>query len=205
MTEGKKEVVLSKEKQRKANIIKKKLNTAQHPLSVVILPRTKEGHLLTDAVKTFDHVFWFGVRAKIGPMTPPEDVKPYIDKAQKIVLLVQARIGNFSSFKTPEEKYYDARRFRSHVFIPRTQEGRVLAQFVEAVDNRILVAKSCDLSGDGRTSLGDLFFVYDELIALTKEIIRDKKIDLNTIPKKLRSILRPKENEDEASQSPAQI
>ena len=140
------------EKEEIANrIIERKLRLLENPSSMVIAPRTREGHLMTKILFGFDKAV-NQVRLKAATYIPIKDVTASLKDVENFISRFEAAVrslgdDNYSGYadnnlyrgrENPETKKALAERRTTYVFLARTEEGREIAVMLKRFDPLLL-------------------------------------------------------------------
>lgn len=131
------------------SVLEWKLNNVGNPESIVIYPHTRDGHILTKILFGYDKVI-NGARLAAGNAAFPIEKLKEIEAKIDIFKIHTTRLlntlggnghGMFGNFlflnrtDTLETKRMLAANRKSYVFIPRTVQGREMAQTVKTFDS----------------------------------------------------------------------
>ncbi|MBW6486019.1 MAG: hypothetical protein K0B01_07740 [Syntrophobacterales bacterium] len=127
----------------KEDIITRKLRLLEQPNSMVLAPRTAEGHLMSHILFGFDRVVnrlrmsAGGVRVQISDVVRMmEAVSGVINDLEKVDMALG---GNTSlMYESPDTKRLLAAQRTSYVFVPRTTEGQRVASILKRLDPQLV-------------------------------------------------------------------
>lgn len=131
-------------------IIERKVKMAENVSSLVIAPKTREGHILVKTLFGFDRAV-NQIRMKAGTFLVMKDAMEWLNKANSPVKSIDAiakglggasgatsNVYSYAGREGASEKLMLARRKTTYVFLPRTEEGRLIAEGIKKLDPLLL-------------------------------------------------------------------
>ena len=148
-----------------ADIQARKLELQSNPRSILLLPLTKEGHMMVKILYGFDKIM-NAIRMQAGTAIPIEQVVSHLEEADKFIqhyelIAVSLSDGNFRGTGTyqsenPESREFLVRSRSSYVILPRCEESNKMAKLIKRVDPLLMQCRSTctDFSRVGDTING---------------------------------------------------
>lgn len=130
-------------------IIERKLRLVENPSSIVIAPKTREGHTFVKILFAFDRAV-SRIRLRAGTYIKVQDAVSCLKQAEGfiaslnelILSLGDGRAAFGSYFEDPETKKMLAGRLSTYIILPRTSEGKEVALMIKRLDPAILQFRS---------------------------------------------------------------
>lgn len=150
-------------------IIERKLKLSENPLSIVLAPRTKEGHVLAKVLFPFDKAV-NQIRMKVGTYISIDTATEALRRADAVLSRMERFTESDGMFfsETPQMKRILAEKLTTYVFLPRTEEGKRAAAAVKRLDSWMVQFRTTcsDFSKAGKT-LREFASLVGEFISLT--------------------------------------
>lgn len=131
-------------------IIERKMRLVENPSSLVIAPRTREGHMMAKIIFVFDKVV-NQIRLKAGTYIPIEDVTASLKNVRTFISRFEAALKSLGddnyagtadssryTWENPETRKILAAKRTTYVFLPKTEEGRQAALILKRFDPLLL-------------------------------------------------------------------
>lgn len=138
-----------KRKESKEEIINRKLRFSENPSSIVLAPKTKEGHVLTKILFGFDRAVG-RIRLSTGTYISVQDAVGALKKGSEIVASfkeVTSLLGDGGGFygaffEDLETKRMLARKPTTYILIPKSNEAKEIALLIKRFDPLLLQFKN---------------------------------------------------------------
>lgn len=163
-------------------IIQRKLRMAEDPFSLVIAPKTREGHILVKILFGFDRAV-NQVRMKAGTFLPMDKSMQMLNTAAKPLASIEkisnalnnnagASVGyGYSTKEDYQAKIMLAQRKTTYAFLPRTEEGRKVAEGIKVLDPRLLEFRTkCTDFSQTAVVIKDVLALISEFDTVTTSI-----------------------------------
>lgn len=163
-------------------IIQRKVRMAEDPLSLVLAPKTREGHILVKILFGFDRAV-NQVRMKAGTFLAMDESLKMLNKAAKPLLSIEKIASDLSNnngtkagygYSTKEDyqaKIMLAQRKTTYAFLPRTEEGRKVAEGIKVLDPRLLEFRTkCTDFSQTAVVIKDVLALISEFDTVTTSI-----------------------------------
>jgi len=131
-------------------IIERKLRLVENPSSLIIAPRTREGHMMAKIIFVFDRMV-NQIRLKAGTYIPIADVTTSLKNVKIFMSRFETLLrflgdDNYAgtadsprySWENPETRKILAAKRTTYVFLPKTEEGRQAALTLKRFDPLLL-------------------------------------------------------------------
>ncbi len=130
-------------------IIERKLRLVENPSSIVIAPKTREGHTFVKILFAFDRAV-SRIRLRAGTYIKVQDAvaclkqaEGFITRLNELILSLGDGRGVWGSyFEDLETKKMLAGKVSTYVILPRTSEGKEVALMIKRLDPAILQFRS---------------------------------------------------------------
>ncbi|MEI7636044.1 MAG: hypothetical protein WCJ37_01970 [Syntrophus sp. (in: bacteria)] len=178
-----------------ARIAARKMRDVENPASIVIDPRTREGHMMVKLMFLYDRAV-SAIRMKAGLSITIDKVNESLLQANEFTQRLDALTGMFSEmsginpygtgtfqYETPEAKRLLAARPRSYVFIPQSEEGRKVALSIKRIFPLLIHIRttSTDFARAGAAITSIIQSIVD-FCNLSEQLLKTAKLDYE-IPK----------------------
>lgn len=189
-------------------IIERKVKLVENPASIILAPKTREGHIMVKILFGSDKAMG-AIRLKAGTYIPVQDVTASLKKAEEFISHLQGVLtllgsdgSGLTGYTSPELKVELAKRRTSYVFIPRTTEAQKIAQLIKGFDGALLAFRNtCTDFTKAKKVIDAVVGVISEFHNLTEELSGIAKINYKT-PKGLDGMLNRKKESTSSSQKP---
>ncbi len=177
-------------------IIERKLRLSENPSSIVIAPKTREGHTLVKILFAFDRAI-SRIRLRAGTYIKVQDAVVCLKQAEGFITRVNDFIlsfgdgrGLFGSFyEDLETKKMLARRLSTYIILPRTNEGKEVAGLIKRLDPALLQFRNtCTDFGKSEDTFIKLIEIVRDFNVLVQELSSVAKISYDP-PRDLETLL----------------
>jgi len=184
-------------------IREKKMRLLENPVSVVIAPKTREGHLLTKILFGFDKVV-NQIRLRAGSYIPIPEAASSLREAGEFIAGFEGLArslgdgGYGSQWETEETRRMLAARRSTYVFLPRTEEGKRMALLLKRFDALLMQFKTTclDFEKIGKT-LADITDAISGFHNLTAKLATSARVEYRS-PRGLSNYVKGEETKDVA-------
>lgn len=166
-----------------------KLRLIENPESIVMVPHTEEGFALAQITLVTDKMVWL-LRKKLGLSINPQEFEDYTQRLTQSIQRLHSLAGDTQQRLMVEDKLRLARLKRSMVIVPRTIEGKILANCVKKIDPVVMQLKAVESPDQ---LLSKLRLLYAEITTLNDILteLSERLSPLMTGYEKKKSYYRP--------------